>query len=305
MPFAVVTIRSEPFYRRQAFEDGLKRLGYTIHDPRRMTGRDFFAGIEPHSRDDLLVLWNVKAGHDEQAADLFEARGGTVIVVENAYLQKVDKTIYAISAHRHNGAGWYPYDDSVDRFTPLGFPQKPWRETGKHVLIAAQRGIGSRLMASPAGWGEQLKIKTELALGEKGTPVREVRLRQHPGNHAPKVPLEQDLKNAWACVVWSSGSGVRALVEGIPVFYDAPHWICGDVAHRPGTLTKAFTTPRHSHEAVRASLNRMAWGQWNVDEISSGEPFARMRDAGWGPRPEIIPGRSGFGVDPCPRVVKC
>lgn len=295
MPFAIVAIRREPWYRREALEEGLKRLGYTIKDPYCNTGPFFRGGVdrvEPSSRDDLIITWNRKLGHDEQVCELFEARGGTSIVLENGYLQRVDKSMYAISVHGHNGSGWYPQDDSVDRFTPLGFPQRPWRTAGQHVLVCDQRGVGSKRMASPMGWGQRLKINTELALAERGTPVREVRLRPHPGNFVAKIPLEKDLKDAWACVVWSSACGVRALVEGIPVFVDAPDWICRDVAYRPKALTKAFETPKFTYDQVRIALNRMAHGQWSVEEIRSGEPFARMRDAGWGPRLERTPGQA-------------
>jgi hypothetical protein len=295
VPFAIVAIRAEPWYRKDAIETGLRRLGYTIKEPVRNTGRQFRGGVdhdEPASRDDLLLSWNRKIGHDEQVCDLFEARGGTVLILENGYLQRVDKSMYAISVHGHCGSGWYPYDDDVDRFVPLGFVQKPWRTEGKHVLVCGQRGVGGKVMASPAGWGQRLKINTELALMERGTPTREVRLRSHPGNFVPKIPLEQDLKDAWACVVWSSACGVRALVEGIPVFCDAPAWICRDVAYRPKVLNRNFTTPKFTYDQVRIALNRMAHGQWSVEEIRSGEPFARMRDAGWGPRLERQPGQA-------------
>lgn len=297
MPFAVVAIRAEPWYRKDAIESGLRCLGYEIKHPYCNTGRFFRGGVdrvEPSSRDDLLICWNKKIGHDEQVCNLFEARGGTVIIMENGYLQRIDKSMYAISVHGHCGSGWYPQDDAIDRFTPLGFIHRPWRKEGKHVLVCGQRSIGSARMASPAGWHQRLKINVELALGERGTPVREVRVRPHPGNTAAKIPLEQDLKDAWACVVWSSACGVRALVEGIPVFCDAPDWICRDVAYRPKVLNRNFTTPKFTYDQVRTALNRMAHGQWSVEEIRSGLPFALMRDAGWGPRLERIPGQ-GLG----------
>jgi hypothetical protein len=89
MPTAVLQIRKEPHYRRAAFESGLKRLGYTITDK----------VIHPASKADLLITWNIK---NEAETTLFEQRGGTVIVAENGYLQKVDKTYYALSVHGHN-----------------------------------------------------------------------------------------------------------------------------------------------------------------------------------------------------------
>lgn len=276
MPFAIVALRAEPYYRRQSVVDGLRALGYAVTIPHRFSGRDRPITL-PESRDDILACWNLKQGYDERDAELFERRGGTVLVFENAYCQKYDKTRYAISVHGHCGAGWFPADLSVDRFTVLEHPARPWREAGDHILVCGQRGIGSKQMASPSGWGERMA-----ATLRRRFPNREVRFRPHPGQFKPKVPLERDLEGAHACVIWSSSCGVLALTMGVPVFYDAPRWICSDAAHEIRHLTKTFTRPVITFEQVKTSLNRMAWGQWTPDEIASGEPFARMKAENWG-----------------------
>lgn len=252
---AILTIRKEPFYRRAAFESMLAKHGYKI------TGAaiNHFAQpvapvtVHPKSKEDLLVLWNLKRGSDETAAALWEKRGGTVLVVENGYLQKIDKTYYAISVHGHNGSGWFPVGDE-DRFSKLGFELKDWHD-GSYELVCGQRGIGSSLMASPHMWGEKLCMKLEA--GKTKT-----KFRPHPGNFVAKVPLEKDLAGARQCHIWSSGAGVRALVEGVPVKHYAPHWICDNM-----------------HSTVReAALHRMSHGQWHHEEIATGEPLARVLD---------------------------
>ena len=253
MPFANILIRKEPFYRRAAFEVGLKKLGYAVS-----------AQTQPKDKRDLLVLWNLKVGAEENMARLWEQRGGTVLVVENGYLQKVDKSTYAISTHGHNDSGWFPVGDE-DRFTPLGFALQPWRDpelSGGYYLVCGQRGIGSKEMASPPQWAEKLAAKLQQA-GEK------VKLRLHPGNSAPKIPVETDLVGAKMCMIWSSAVGIRAIIAGVPTRHHAPHWICaGAIMHS-------------NREKV---LNRMAHGQWHHEEIATGEPFARMAAADWGPR---------------------
>lgn len=256
-PIALNTLRKEPAYRREAFSRGLERLGYKVIEAPVGAMTQIY---KPTSPDDLLVLWNKKRGHEEQQADRWEKLGGTVIVTENAYLQKVDKTAYAISTHGHNGSGWFPQVEK-GRFEKLGYELKPWRTDGKYILVCGQRGIGSELMASPPQWAEKIAQRYK----DPGAPVK---LRQHPGNHAPKVPLLTDLADATHCLIWSSSAGVTALIEGVPVQHFAPHWICAGW----GPLTR------------EVALNFMANGQWSVAEIESAEPFARMRDAGWGPR---------------------
>ena len=255
MSIAVLCIRPEPFYRRSAFTDGLKRLGYTIIHRQNPDPRD-----RPKSRDDLIVIWNKKRGHDEMMAHQWEKLGGTVIIAENGYLQQTDKTYYALATHGHNGSGWSPVGTD-DRFAKLGFAIKPPRDGGEYILVRDQRGIGSTLMASPMGWGQKM---VEVLKRHAPFPVR---LMAHPGD---KGKLEKDLAamaGARSVVIWSSAIGVRALVEGIPVQHFAPHWIC-----------ETWAKDRE------AALQRMAHAQWHFDEIATGEPFARMKAEGWGPR---------------------
>ena len=249
MPRAVIRLRKDPAYRREAFEAGFKRLGYTVTDGSR-DNREW----APAS-DDVLLIWNRKQGVDEKLADTWEARGGVVVVAENGYLQRVDKSMFAVSVHAHNGAGWAPVGPE-DRFTRLGFPLKDPVVRDGYVLVIGQRGIGSRQMASPALWAEKQ------VAGMRGVNVK---LRPHPGNFCPKVPLLDDLAGAKAVRIWSSSAGVLALVEGLPVSFCAPHWVCAG-------------------ENREAALHRMSWSQWSVDEVASGEPFARMKAENWGPK---------------------
>lgn len=238
---AVLRLRKEPGYRRAAFEQGLQRVGFKLVER-----------TQPKGPESWLCLWN-RQGAAEIEADQWEARGGTVIVCENGYLQQVDKTMYSISVHGHNGSGWFPHDPGEDRFSALGFELKPWRGSGQYQLICGQRGIGSREMKSPIGWAEKLDSK----LRKQGLPTR---LRRHPGNFAPKTPLTDDLRGAAMCLIWSSAAGVQALVEGVPVAYAAPHWI-------------AAGCTSENRESV---LNRVAHAQWHHEEIATGEPFARV-----------------------------
>jgi len=241
---AVSFIRREPFYRAEAFRQGLKRVGFTLVD-----------SLRPEGPEDWAIFWNRKAGAEEAKAEEFERLGGTVIIAENAYLQKVDKTFYAISVHGHAGSGWSPVGPE-DRFTKLGFTLKPWgvHLVGGHRLVCGQRSIGSQLMRSPPGWAE----KTAQRLRAKGIRYK---LRLHPGNWAPKIPLIDDLRACSGVDIWSSACGVLSLVEGIEVHHSAPHWIC---ENGNGEIERKF------------ALHRMSHAQWHHEEIAQGTPFARI-----------------------------
>ena len=252
---ALCLIRPEPYYRRKSFEDGLRRVGFKLVN-----------SLVPEGPEDWLIIWNRKAGRDEAQADQWEALGGTVIVAENGYLQKVDKTTYAISVHGHNGSGWFPVGDE-DRFSKLGFALKPWRAGGTEIVIRGQRGIGSTLMASPPNWAEKIAHPEVRRL--TSVPVRVI---PHPGNHAPKVDPVRDLSYAFAMVIWCSSMGVLALVEGIPVFYAAPKWVCSE----GGSVLSKFPECNRNESHRVSALHHMSHGQWGFEEIAQGTPFARI-----------------------------
>ncbi len=250
---AINTIRTDPHYRRAAFDAGLKLAGYTL-----------VTHGSPKSRADLLVTWNRQGPH-EAMADSWEADGGTVLVCENGYLgqDNLGRQLYAISVHGHNGSGWYPVG-TEDRFAPLDIELKPWHEDAGHILVCGQRGIGSRTMASPPQW-EDKTAHTLKAMGHTA-----IKLRRHPGRFPPATTLEADLSGARVCVVWSSASGVKALTLGVPVVYAAPRWICAGAATHG---LKTLETLCRSDANRLSAMQRLAYGQWTVAEIEAGTPF--------------------------------
>lgn len=276
---AYCLIRQGPVYRREAFLSGLAAAGLNVSN--RLPQRP--------GPDDVLVIWNRYAENDELARR-FEAGGGRVIVAENAYLgidgrshrahDTSNRRMYALALHDHNGRGAWPTSETAlaalagaalisPRFSMLGVEVKPWRTEGRKVLVCAQRGIGSPGRASPPGWAERTAHEIRAQLG---VPVW---IRPHPGDHDPVVPLEKDLEDAVACVIWASGAGVKALVQGVPVFHACPWWVAAIGARRyAGPQSLSFAVRNDVQRA--AALERMAWAQWTCDEIASGEPFRRL-----------------------------
>lgn len=260
---AYCLIRPQPHYRRDAFVDGLARAGYDVRvDPPR----------GEQGPGDVLVIWN-RYGQFEQAANAHERAGGLVLVAENGYLGRDPNGVqmYALACHGHNGSGWWPEGDG-SRFAALGLEPKRWREGGEYYYIRGQRGIGTKAMASPPQWhrnlGERLKREG-----------RSVEVVDHPGvpanDPAETVRIQTALERARACLIWSSALGVRALVEGVPVFYSAPHWICEGAAKRGAA---ELDNPLRDDEARLRALERMAWAQWSIAELSTGEPFRLLAE---------------------------
>lgn len=266
---AYCLIRQGPVYRRESFLQGLAAAGLNV------------SNLVPQKPgpDDVVVIWNRYAELDTLARR-FEAGGGCVIVAENGYLgiggrshrahDRTNRRMYALALGDHNGRGRWPAARPGDapRFLQLEVRVKPWRD-GRKVLICAQRGIGSPGRASPSFWHD--KVAREIRDVLKVPAV----VRSHPGDDDPRIPLEQDLDGAQACVVWASGAGVKALVEGVPVFYACPWWVCAIGARRYEGAGSLLTPIRNDVQRA-AALERMAWAQWTCDEIASGEPFVRL-----------------------------
>lgn len=258
MPRAYCLIRKDPHYRRDAFLAGLARAGYTV-------STNF---PERGAPGDALVIWN-RYGVYESAAERFEREGGAVLVAENGYIGKDENghQLYALAKRGHNGSGKWP-NGGPQRFERLDIALKPWRHGGDHILICGQRGIGSRSMASPMEWHNSVARRL------REVTKRRIVIRLHPEDQnlrgAKQPPLEEQWRSAWAVVVWSSCSGVKALIDGLPVIYDAPHWICASAAGRVPSIENPPMLDRE------AALQRMAWAQWTVAEIASGEPFSML-----------------------------
>jgi hypothetical protein len=226
-------------------------------------------------KDTLLVIWN-RYGQWHQIADRVERGGGRTLVAENGFLgaggssPKYDvhprgpraTDYYALAEGWHNGRGRSP-SGGPERFKALGVELKPWSTDGKHILVAPNRsfGVGNQVMAPD--WAQRASERLRKATS------REVRIRPHPGNNAPRRPLSEDLKDCWAVVVWSSGVAVHALAAGIPAFIEAPFHILKG-ASASGAVDFPVTPERLPH------FERLAWGQWTCEEIASGEPFNRL-----------------------------
>lgn len=217
----------------------LLNLRYTVPERRAA----FEKGLKRIGDPLVFVTWN-RIGAADQTAKEYEVRGLPVIVAENAAWgnEFAGHQWYSLARGMHNTAGRFPLG-AVDRFDRLGVDLKPWREGGERVVLP-QRGIGPRGVAMPRDWPAQ----------QMG------RVRSHPGTKQC-IRLEQDLEHAGEVVTWGSGAAIKALMWGIRVESHMPNWIGEQDNTDAGRL---------------AMFRRLAWAQWTLEEIESGEPFERL-----------------------------
>lgn len=90
-------------------------------------------------------------------------------------------------------------------------PLKPWRSTGRHVLLAMP-GVhfGAALGIDVPAWCDT--IESEL----RRRTDRPIRIRSRDS----RQPLRDDLHDAWCLVTHSSNVAVDAAIAGIPVFVE-------------------------------------------------------------------------------------
>ncbi len=254
-PRAINKLRGASHYQREAFDDGLRAAGY-----------EMVASVEAVRPGDALLCWSRKSIWGA-LADEFEAGGGIVFVAENAYLpaSMIGPGWYALAEGQHLGAGRWP-KGSGDRWDALGVKLQPWREGGTETLILDQNGGGSLAVRSPKHWS----VEVQARIGG--------RIRWHPwkvmiGKVPAQPPIEQDLANAKQAVTWNSSAALTALVMGVPVFNEFPHWI-GSFASRP--FSEFGQEPKRDDAARLAMFRRLAWAMWRVSEIKTGKPFTEL-----------------------------
>ena len=252
--------------RHNAIEAGLRAVGWkVVHHQTSTPNLD---------SGDLCVTWNAY-GSSGAIADQVRKNGGTAIVAEEAYIRKIDgEKYFALALGGHNGAGTWE-TGGPERWAGWNIPIKPWAGDGDHIIVCGQRGFGYNVMAMPDDWPDkvhdELRAVTNRPLFYRAHPKRR---RRMPTARYDKIlnydkPLDSQLYQAWACVVWSSSSGITALLQGVPVIYRAPHTVIESACS--SDLTQIENVP--SFDRRRKALERMAWAQWSMVEIKRGDPF--------------------------------
>lgn len=262
MTRALLMIRRDPCYRREAFEAGLRACGYEIH------GAPRGGAIGP---GDVLVLWN-RYGHYHAMASMAEQAGARVIIAENGPLGREWRGghWYTVVGGNPAGGGWWRQPDP-GRWDSLGAEICEWRKGGREVIILGQRGIGPPGIRQPDGWHREVAARFHL---DRLGPVR---IREHPGERVA-VPLEQDLADALCVVTWSSAAAIKALHWGIPVLYGFEKWVMKDAATPLRVMTEADAqrAPESLRRERLPAFRALAWTMFATHEIAAGVPFRSL-----------------------------
>ena len=213
----------------------------------------------PGSR--LQVLGDIRDGDLAMLGDpklepgLFAAqrRGQTWYYGDHAFFGRMTYYRCARNAFQHDGLSG---TDDPKRFRGFHIPVLDWRQRGDHVLLCPN---SPRFLAAHghATWLED--VTAEL----KKHTDREIRSRWKSDKDRP---LQEDLKNCWAVVTFTSNAAVEAILAGVPAISTRQ---CAALSMGSGDLS-TIENPRMP-EGREAWAARLANNQWTLQEMSRGQ----------------------------------
>ena len=246
----------------EAFAEGLRRHGIGVR---------WLSSPNCDPKADVAVFWSLR--HKQIIAAQRE-HGRDFIVLECPFFGP-----RAVNAMQMCSAGWNGLNgradfrnanSPADRWKQHGPMLAEWQPAGEYALIIGQcvgdmshahADIGQWYTRMIAEWGE----------------VMPVAFRDHPKaapyrTSVPKLngPLADELKRAAIVVTFNSNTGVDALLAGVPVYAeDEGSMVYRVASHRVGQTM--FPDRRQwAHD--------LAYCQWNIDEIASGETWEHLKN---------------------------
>lgn len=171
----------------------------------------------------------------------------------------------------------------------LGLAVKDYRPDGEHILLVGQvPGDASLRGLDVVHWLESTVIDL------RRITDRPIVIRPHPLSDAaalrslrrrlkadrsvswdtkPGSSLRATLAKAWASVTYSSGAAIDSLLAGVPVIALNPASMAWPVSDHGVSYVLQPTLYER-----RPWLDRLAHSQWSIDEIESGEVWARFEE---------------------------
>ena len=227
----------------------------------------------------------------KNAVDLQKSTNKRSLIVDSNLFLYADK---ANSLHylRYSFDGVFPttgfyFDRDVD---PVRWQQiskdlrislKPWRTQGNHILICLQRNGGWSMRGL-----DVIQWMNSTILEIRKYSKRPIVVRAHPGdkkiggylkiNHKSvslsiNPDLRDDLRNAWATVVYNSSPSVASIIEGVPAFLTDPQPEHSQSVEVANTDISRIEDPTMIDR--QSWIERLSMCHWKFDELKSGEAW--------------------------------
>ena len=243
-------------------------------------GGDMVSSSQAHKYDCAVIFGSYKKERGKPAH-----RGkGKVIQSGMPYVQIETQLVgRPITTALHNefrvGVNGFLWDDAEwgfehirsDRsnkvFKRNGYdPIVEWRSSGEHILLCMQKvGDASMRGADVFEWTEttveKLREHTDKILSVADVHWQETDLRRDGF-----VPIQDQLNKAWCTVTYTSGSGIDAVLQGIPnIACDTGSMVYDVSSKEISEVENPFTGDKLEW------TNKIAHCQWSIEEFESGE----------------------------------
>jgi len=186
-------------------------------------------------------------------------------------------------------------DRSKKVFERNGYdPKIEWKTSGNYILLCMQKvGDASLRGQDIFSWTEDT-VKMLRQHTERQIIVRPHPLYRKKSRHAECkkivtdyfnvlwqetdlekdgfIPIQQQLDNAWCTVTYTSGSGIDAVLHGVP------NIACDSGSMVYDVSSKEISEVEHPYTGSKTEWsNKIAHCQWSIDEFESGECWEHVR----------------------------
>lgn len=260
----------------ETMAEGIGRLG----DQCKMVAEEFYNGPD----SDAAVFYGLR-GNCRQAFMDYRRVGKKAIYIDLGYWERTQGGkmygYHKVAVNgRHPTAYFQKRPKPHNRFKALGVPIKPYKKTGKHILIA---GMGAKAASvegfAPNQWEEaavrEIRKHTDRPILYRPKPSWRSALPITGTDYSYQThSLEQALDDCWAVVSHHSNVCVDALLEGIPAF--CWHGVASVMGLQD--LSK-IETPLYPDNREQWAAD-IAWTQWKPEEMRGGHCWRYLKDEG-------------------------
>lgn len=253
--------------------------------------RNGWQSIEHDENADVAVIWSVLWDGRMKANKLiwekFKKNKKPVLILEVGALDRGN--LWKVSIGGINGTGYFgPKNNSDIRRKKLDIKIKPWKK-GENIILCSQHQSSQQWEGMPPMhiWLNETIARIRIHTDRKIIVRPHPRARYLPVGNFKNIEIkppchmigtydsydfEHALENAWAVINWNSNPASVAALNGVPVFV-GPSSIALTVGNTDLKNIENPATPDRDQWA-----NDLAHTEWNIDEIASGEPLARLRE---------------------------
>jgi hypothetical protein len=185
-------------------------------------------------------FWYLDHGYFKQSSRSFD-NNKTIINNFDGYFRIVHNNFW------HNGSGGF----EEDRLTKLNLKFKENRKKGSYIILSEPTNDAINYF-NLHQWKENT-LKRISKISDRKILIH---------NRSSNIPLKNLLKDAWAFVSDHSSAGFLSILEGVPAYFT--NKTLSNIGNLED-LEKGLINYR--------TLNNLAYGQWNMNEIDSGEAW--------------------------------